>query len=222
MKPLNGPRREPASGGRPSELIVLLHGVGADGNDLIALAPAFAPSLPGARFVAPNAPQPYDMAPFGHQWFSLRDFDMARMAAGVTAAAPVLDRFLDQELSDAGLTDRDLALVGFSQGTMMALHVALRRERAAAAVVGFSGALLASERLGEEITARPPVLLIHGEADPVVPVQALHMAVAALNAADVPVRGIVRPGLGHGIDPDGLAHALAFLNSSFAEARAMR
>jgi phospholipase/carboxylesterase len=220
MKSLSGPRREPASGGEPAELVVLLHGVGADGNDLIALAPAVASSLPGARFVAPNAPEPYDMAPFGHQWFSLRDFDPGRMAAGASAAAPLLDRFIDDELAAAGLTDEDLAIVGFSQGTMMALHVALRRKRPPAAVVGFSGALLAPDRLASEITVRPPVLLIHGEADPVVPAQALQRAMTTLEAAGVPVRGVVRPGLGHGIDPEGLGAALAFLTDSFAAARA--
>ncbi|HET8728087.1 MAG TPA: alpha/beta fold hydrolase, partial [Alphaproteobacteria bacterium] len=151
----------PASGGAPRRLVLLLHGLGADGRDLIGLAPHWAPYLPDAEFLAPDAPDPCDMAPFGYQWFSLQEHTPARLEAGVRAAAGPLDAFIDQALAERGLTDADLALVGFSQGTMMALHVALRRKQPCAAIVGYSGALVAPETLAAEIGARPPVLLVH-------------------------------------------------------------
>src|SRR3546814_20403913 len=136
---LSGPSRPPASGGRPRKLVVLLHGVGADGNDLIGLGPHWAQHLPDAEFLAPNAPDPCDMAPWGYQWFSLQDRAMSRLEAGVRAASGALDAFLDQALAARGLTDRDLALVGFTPGTMMALHVGPRRPRAPHGIAGIVG-----------------------------------------------------------------------------------
>lgn len=212
MKTLDGPRRAPASGSQAKQLVVLLHGVGADGQDLIGLAPALAPALPDAAFVAPDAPEPYDMAPFGRQWFSLSDRDPGAMLAGARRAGAALDAFLDGELQAQGLADSALVLAGFSQGTMMALHVGLRRPRPPAALIGFSGALLGAAQLADEIVSRPPVFLAHGDQDPVVPVRALHGAVAALEALDVPVTWSLRRGVAHGIDPGGLAEALRFLN----------
>src|SRR5919106_4076705 len=154
MSRLSGPRVAPRTGGAPRQLVVLLHGVGADGNDLIELAPALARSLPHAAFVAPDAPEPCDMAPFGRQWFSLRDRRPAALLAGVQACAPMLDAFLDAELQRHQLGPHQLALVGFSQGTMLALYLALRRVPALAAVLGYSGALLGAERLPAEIAAK--------------------------------------------------------------------
>ncbi len=213
---LDGPRYGPASGQAPKQLVVLLHGLGADGNDLISLAPYFAQVLPEAAFVSPHAPFPCDMAPFGRQWFSLQERTLETMLGGVRMAAPVLDGFLDAELEKAGLTAEGLALVGFSQGTMMALHVGLRREAGPKAIVAFSGALLAPELLPEEIASRPPVLLVHGAADEVVPAQSLPAAVAALEANQVPVTHELRPGLGHSIDERGLQLAMGFLAEAFA------
>jgi phospholipase/carboxylesterase len=215
---LSGPRLPPRQPGPPRQLVVLLHGVGADGNDLIELAPALALRLPHAAFVAPDGPEPCDMAPFGRQWFSLRDRRPATLLAGVRASLPVLNSFLDTELRDAGLGPRQLALVGFSQGTMLALYAALRRVPAIAAVVGYSGALLGAERLPAELVSRPPVFLVHGDADEIVPVQALHAAVQGLQAAEVPVQWAVRRGLGHGIDPATIEHAAAFLAAAFDDA----
>ena len=192
---LDGPKFGPAAGGRPQSLVLLLHGLGADGNDLISLAPYWAQLLPNTEFVSPHAPFPCDMAPYGRQWFSLQDRTPAMMLAGVQAVAPALDGYVDEVLAEAALGDDRLVFVGFSQGTMMSLHVAPRRANAAAGIVGFSGALLAPERLAAEAASKPPTLLIHGDADPIVPFQAMTAAEQALRAAGVDVRTERRPGL---------------------------
>lgn len=220
--PLAGPVVPPAAGGPPKQLVVMLHGVGANGHDLIGLAPYFAQALPDAEFVAPHAPFPCDMAAFGHQWFSLAERTPGAIAAGVRAAAPLLSRFLDAELDRRRLTDDALALVGFSQGTMMALHVAPRRPHRCAGVLGYSGLLAAPEALAAEVTARPPVLLVHGEQDEVLPAVAMPMAAAALEAAGVPVQTHLRPGLGHGIDEPGILLGMRFLAQSLRPDRLMR
>ena len=219
---LTGPSASPASGGPARQLVVLLHGVGADGADLLELAPLLAEALPDAAFVAPDAPYPCDMAPFGRQWFSLLDRSTPVMAAGLRAVAPLVDAFLDRQLAERNLTDDALALIGFSQGTMTALHVALRRARRPAAMVGFSGALLEPERLAGEIRSRPPVLLIHGDADEVVNPACLAAAESGLTAVGVPVLAQMRPGLDHGIDGPGIAAAAAFLRQCFGLAATVR
>ncbi|MFQ5784428.1 MAG: alpha/beta hydrolase [Alphaproteobacteria bacterium] len=211
---ISGPARPPASGGAADALVVLLHGWGADGGDLIGLAPEWARALPGARFVSPHAPYVCDENPMGRQWFGFRDRDPAVIAAGAAGAAAIIDRFLDDALADAGLVADRLALVGFSQGAMMALYVALRRARACAAVVGYSGALIGAETLANDLRSRPPVLLAHGDADPVVPFESLGAAVAALGAHQIPVRWHVARGVGHGIDAEGLALGGEFLRNA--------
>ena len=213
---LDGPRFGPAQAadGRPKELVILLHGLGADGNDLISLAPLFAQVLPGAAFVAPNAPFPCDMAPFGRQWFSFQDRAPEAVLAGVRAAAPHLGAFIDTELERAGLPDERLALIGFSQGTMMALHVALRRAQACAAVIGYSGALVAPQLLAEEVRSRPPILLTHGDADEIVPFSSMAAAEQALRENGMLVHSEPRPGLGHGIDETGLQLGAAMLQQT--------
>ena len=208
---LDGPGFGPAAGGRARSLVVLLHGLGADGHDLIQLAPHWAELLPSTAFVSPHAPFPCDMAPYGRQWFSLQDRDPHRIRSGVAAAAPILDAFLDATLEAHRLDDSALALVGFSQGTMMSLHVAPRRARAIAGVVGFSGALVGAEDLATELRSTPPVLLVHGDADQVVPFSAMAAAQSALSAAGVEVTTERRPGLPHSIDEVGLEKAAAFL-----------
>lgn len=216
MPTLSGPQWGPAAGGPPASLIVLLHGVGADGHDLIELAPLLAPLLPQTRFIAPDAPEPCDLAPFGRQWFSLADRRPEALLAGVARAAPVLDAYLDGLLAQYGLTADRLALLGFSQGTMLALHAAPRRPAPLAAVLGYSGALIDDGRLAAEHRSAPPVLLIHGDADEIVPVAALPAAVAALQAAGIAVEWSVRPGLGHGLDPEGIAAGGRFLAAHLA------
>jgi phospholipase/carboxylesterase len=216
MAKLTGPMLSPRAGGPPRQIVVLLHGLGADGQDLIGLAPMLAEHLPAALFIAPDAPQPCDMAPYGRQWFSFQDQRPAAMLAGVRRAAPLLDELLDELLARHRLDAGRLALVGFSQGTMLALHTALRRTPPVAVVLGFSGALLGAEELRREVRARPPVMLIHGDADEVVPVEALFMAVEGLQAAEVPVQWILRPGLPHSVDPFGIEAGGKFLRSLLA------
>jgi phospholipase/carboxylesterase len=197
---LDGPRIEPR--GAPAALVVLLHGYGANGDDLIALAQGWRGRLPQAAFVAPNAPEEIPGMPGALQWFPLTLRDPSERWRGVVAARPGLDRFLDAELARYGLADDRLALVGFSQGTMLALHAGLRRRTAPAAIVGYSGLLAGPEHLGE-IAVRPPVLLVHGAEDDLIPVDALHIAREQLAQAGVPIEWHVREGLGHAIDPVG-------------------
>ncbi|WP_135469879.1 alpha/beta hydrolase [Crenalkalicoccus roseus] len=218
MPRLEGPRFGPVAGGAPRQLVVLLHGVGADGADLIGLAPRWAETLPHAAFLAPDAPMPCDMAGFGRQWFSLADRDPERLAQGVRGVAPVVEALLRAELGRLGLPASALALMGFSQGAMTALHVGLRGGVSPAVILAYSGALLAPQRLAAEIRARPPVLLVHGEADEVVPAWAGRFAESALREAGVPVESLFLPGLGHGVDEAGLAAGARMLRRAFAPA----
>jgi phospholipase/carboxylesterase len=208
---LSGPLHPPHSGGAPRRLVILLHGLGADGNDLIGLAPYWAPLLPDAEFVSPNAPFPCDMAPYGYQWMSARDPSPEARTAGARAAAAFLDAFIDEALAQRGLTESELALVGFSQGTMMSLFVGPRRERQLAGIVGFSGRLVAPELLQAELRTRPPMLLIHGTDDPVVSFDCLAEAETALTAAGVPVETLSCVGVEHSIDAEGLQRGGQFL-----------
>ena len=212
---LTGPSRGPASQGPAKQLVVLLHGVGADGADLIELAPDLSRALPDATFIAPDAPFPCDMAPYGRQWFSLQDRSPAAMAAGVRHAAPILNQFLDRQLAERGLSDEDLVLVGFSQGAMMSLFTALRRPKAAAAVIAYSGALVDEETLGAEIASNPPILLVHGDEDAVVEPGCLYHAAAILNRYNLSVTASMFSGLGHSIDGQAIEAAISFLNDIF-------
>jgi len=227
---LDGPRHPQARGEKPKQLVVLLHGYGADGQDLIGLAPYLARTLPDAAFVAPHAPEPCDMSPMGRQWFAINLDDPARasgdpeqmvqrygaMGARADEVAPMVHEFLDRERDRHGLSDQDIALIGFSQGTMLALHVGLRRAAPLAGIVGFSGALLGGETLAQEITSPTPVQLIHGDQDEMVPALAMFHALGALGRAGLPVGFHVSNGTGHGIAPDGIEVATSFLTSVFS------
>jgi phospholipase/carboxylesterase len=215
MAELDGPRVAPRSG-TAKQLVVFLHGYGADGNDLIDIGRAWATLLPDAAFVSPHAPRPCGQAPTGREWFPLTFRDPGERWAGVNMAAPALDAFLDAELERLGLPPSALALVGFSQGTMMALHVGLRRPIPPAAIVGYSGMLALPENIdpagfAAEIKSRPPVLLVHGDQDPLIPVQALFHAAQSLAALEVPTEWHISPGIGHGIDQEGLRQGGEFL-----------
>jgi phospholipase/carboxylesterase len=211
MRALEGPRRGPR-GSRVSSLVVLLHGYGASGDDLIGLADAWQVVLPETVFIAPHAPEclPYP-GYVGYQWFPLTIRDPGETWRGVCAASPALDRFLDVELARYRVDARRLALVGFSQGTMLALHVGLRRGTDPAAIVGYSGVIAGPEHVERDIKARPPVQLIHGDQDDVIPLEALHITREALARVGIPVEWHIRSGLGHGIDPVGLELGGAFL-----------
>jgi phospholipase/carboxylesterase len=205
---LTGPSAVYPEGATPKRLVVLLHGLGADGNDLFGLVPALAPVLPETAFISPDAPFPCDMAPYGRQWFSLQTRTAATILAGVRASASILDGFLDEMLAQYGLDDGKLALIGFSQGTMMSLYVGPRRAKRIAGIVGYSGRLVGDT---SEFRSKPPMLLVHGDADQVVPPDSLPLAIAALEQAGVPVEAVTRPGLGHGIDEEGLRRGRDFL-----------
>jgi phospholipase/carboxylesterase len=214
---LDGPRIDPP--GTAAALVVLLHGYGANGDDLIGLAEGWRRWLPQAAFVAPNAPEEIPGMPGALQWFPLTFRDPGERWRGVVAARPKLDRFLDRELARHRLSADRLVLVGFSQGTMLALHVGLRRSAAPSAIVGYSGLLAGPEHL-REIVARPPVLLIHGAEDDLIPVDALHIAREQLAAAGVAVEWHLRERVGHGIDPEGQWLAGHFMAQVLAPAPA--
>jgi phospholipase/carboxylesterase len=213
---MDGPRIDPAGKGPAKSLVVFLHGYGADGNDLIDIGRIWAPQLPETAFVSPHAPEPCAEAPVGRQWFPLAGVDPLKLRAGVLHAAPALDAFLDAELARHKLTDDRLALVGFSQGTMMALHVAARRPKAMAGVVGYSGLLPGPEFLKDEVKQKPPILLIHGDADPLIPSLALYAAARVLGDAGFQAEWHMRPGLEHGIDQEGLDLGVGFLKRVLA------
>lgn len=194
--------------------VVFLHGYGADGADLLGLADPLSPHLPNTAFYAPDAPERSVNNPFGYQWFPIPWLDgstevQARDSMGRSITA--VNAFLDRVLADEGIGADRLVVIGFSQGTMMALHVLPRREAEVAGIVGFSGRLLTPEALAVEAVVKPPVLLIHGDADPVVPFEDMGIAGQALEAAGFTVYGHVMKGTGHGISPDGLSVALSFL-----------
>jgi phospholipase/carboxylesterase len=215
MIKLDGPSFGPQAGGQPRHLLVLLHGYGADGNDLIGLAPVLAPIMPDVVFHAPNAPYPCEGNPFGYQWFGISRLDPVLTLAGVRSAAPLVEAFLDETMARYGLDESNTALVGFSQGTMMALHVGLRRAKPLAGIVGFSGMLAGPEILKDEIRTRPPILLAHGDADEMLPHVLTERAAEVLrwNGLDVGVH--IAPGVGHGINDSALSHAARFLLQVF-------
>jgi phospholipase/carboxylesterase len=205
-------KRKGSASGKDSSVVVFVHGYGADGGDLLGLADPLAPHLPDTAFIAPDAPERSVMNPMGFQWFPIPWLDGSTDAAaaeGLARSAKLLDDFIDQVLADEGLTPDCLVLFGFSQGTMMSFHIATRRKDPIAGIVGFSGRLVAPERLEEEMLSMPPVLLVHGDADDVVPFQEMQNAGQTLQEAGFAVYGHVMKGTGHGIAPDGLSVALA-------------
>ena len=216
---LNAERRAPLSGETRS-VVVFLHGYGANGADLLGLADPLGEHLPDTLFVAPDAPESCAGAPFGYQWFPIPWSDKSseeEAARGMQAAASDLNAFLDALLVDEDLLPEQMVLFGFSQGTMMSLHVAPRREDPLAGIVAFSGRLLQPEVLPDETISRMPVLLVHGDADDVVPVQSLPQAAQALqDAGFTDVFAHIMKGTAHGIAPDGLSVALAFMRDKLS------
>ncbi|MFD1344772.1 alpha/beta hydrolase [Litorisediminicola beolgyonensis] len=211
---LQAGRKEPLSGETRS-VVVFLHGYGANGADLLGLADPLGEHLPDTLFVAPDAPEACAGAPFGFQWFPIPWIDgssQEEAEAGLLKAADDLNAFLDALMVDEDVLPEQVVLFGFSQGTMMSLHVAPRREDEVAGIVAFSGRLLQPELLEDQAVSRPPVLLVHGDMDDVVPPQSLPEAAEALQKAGwKEVYAHVMKGTAHGIAPDGLSVALAFM-----------
>ena len=203
-KIVNGSSLQPLSGGSPKHIVLLLHGYGSSGADLITLAPHWQRDLPDALFLAPNAPQRLSNLSSGYQWWPLSAFTPQALASGAASAAPAIETFIERKLHQYELTETNLAIIGFSQGTMMALHVGLRRPHRVAAIVGYSGMLTGGHELSHLPIAKPPVLLVHGSADPVVPVAALHAAKTELEHLGIDVTTHISPGVGHSVDPVGL------------------
>lgn len=218
MQKLSGPMLPPATGGMPRQLVVLLHGYGADGNDLIDLGRYWAQLLPEALFVSPNAPEPCAENPFGYQWFALDLDRTVSRITGVPKSRDVLAGFLADLWAQTGLGPRDTFLVGFSQGAMMALHVGLSLEEPVLGIVSFSGALIPPEGFTRGVLAHPPVCLVHGDMDQVVDPDLSRQAAEALSAAGHDVSYCVSPGTAHGIAPDGLEFATGFLLARLAAA----
>lgn len=221
MTMINGPRL-PSRSGTTRQLVVFLHGYGADGNDLIDLGRQWAQLLPDAAFVSPHAPEACGMSPMGRQWFALTMRDPGERWRGVVKARPTLDDFLDAELGKLNLDESALALVGFSQGAMMALHVGLRRNRAPASIIAYSGALVGPEHLAEATArgvggAAPRILMTHGDQDEVIPVDALFEGSEALAKANIPCEFHLSMGVGHGIDGGGLTHGALFVAAGFGQ-----
>ncbi|WP_207102073.1 alpha/beta hydrolase [Paracoccus shandongensis] len=211
MTALKSARKGPP---KADAVVVFLHGYGADGADLLGLADPLSPHLPGVAFHAPDAPERSVNNPFGYQWFPIPWLDGSTEAQAKEAmgrSVSLLNEWLDKVLADEGLTADRMVVVGFSQGTMMALHVLPRREQAVAGIIGFSGRLLAPDLLAAEARVKPPVLLLHGDQDPMVPFQDMQLAGEALEKAGFTVYGHVMKGTGHGISPDGLSVALSFV-----------
>lgn len=203
-KIVNGSSLQPLSGGSPKQIVLLLHGYGSNGGDLISLAPHWQRDLPDALFLAPNAPQRLGSLAAGFQWWPLSAFTPQALASGASSAAPAVKAFIDRKLDQYGLTEAKLAIVGFSQGTMMALHVGLRRTHQVAAIVGYSGMLTGAPELAHLPITKPPVLLVHGSADPIVSVASVHAAKSELERLGIDVTAHISTGVGHTVDPVGL------------------
>ncbi|RKQ94250.1 alpha/beta hydrolase [Maricaulis maris] len=215
-RPIDGPRLAPRDGSTPKKLVIFLHGYGSNGKDLIGLGQHWARDLPHVQWVSPNAPDPVPGAPDGYQWFPISNLDPQRIEAGAATAWPIVDAFIDQELTRYGLTESDLVLCGFSQGTMLSLATGLRRERPIAGIMGFSGALPGGERLKEEVRSKPPIMLVHGDQDQVLPLGFMFDALENLAAAGHGAQWHISQGLPHSIGEDGLDIGKRFIGNALA------
>jgi len=208
---LSGPMLPPKSGAAPRQLMLLLHGYGADGADIIGLGQEWRELWPDMLFVAPNAPDRCDVNSAGYQWFPLSPDPISGRIAGAAQARPVLINFLIDLWAQTKLGPRDTVICGFSQGAMMALHIGTSLDGALIGIVAFSGALIPPEGFGNGRFAKPPVALVHGELDGVVNPELSRESAQVLADAGFEVRLHISPGIGHGIAPDGLAFATQFL-----------
>lgn len=217
-KTLSGPMLAPKSGRLPKQIVVLLHGYGSDGNDLIALGAHWQQVMPDALFVSPDAPDPCAENPFGYQWFPLNLERTISRVSGAPLAREVIVNFFIDLWSQTGLTARDTFLVGFSQGAMMALHVGLSLDERLLGIVAFSGALIPPEGFDAGHLAMPAICLIHGDLDQVVDPQLSQDASVQLQSHGYDVSYHVSMGTAHGIAPDGLDFATSFMLAQLAAA----
>jgi len=210
-------RIAPAAGGAPAHVVIILHGLGDSGHGLLSLGESWKAALPDTEFLCPDAPFPFDGMPMpeARQWFALRQFTLQEMNDGAKLAAPYLNNFIDTILETRGLPPEKLALVGFSQGTLMSLYVGPRRERPVAGILGYSGLLVGSSTLEMEMKSKPPIMLVHGTADDVVPFAAMEPSADVLRKAGIEVETVTCEGTGHGIDARGISAGLAFLQRVF-------
>ena len=212
---ITGPELPNKSGGKPKQLILFLHGVGADGDDLIDLAQNFHAQFPDAYFLSPNAPDLYDRAPFGYQWFSLKDMSEQALLKGLNDATPHLEKFVDHQLKRFGLTEKDLAVIGFSQGCMLALHAFPRRQKPVALVAGLSGTIVAPYLLEKELKSKPSILLMHGEQDQVIQIKFMRLGAQTLKTLGFDIKTYVYPSLGHSINQNEIEEITTALKEKF-------
>ena len=208
---LSGPEAAPASGGPAKQLIIFVHGYGANGEDLISLSRYYAQVSPDAAFISPDAPYRCDGAPMGFQWYDVWMKDPAERLAAIRSSGEIFDNFVAGQLARHGLSEDKLVLIGFSQGTMMSLFTAPRRENAIAGIVGYSGRMESPDTLKAEIRSKPPVVMVHGDSDELLAVSEMETAAATLRDCGVEIDTHIRPGLGHGIDEEGIRVGLAFV-----------
>ena len=208
---LSGPEAAPASGGPAKQLIIFVHGYGANGEDLISLSRYYAQVAPDAAFISPDAPYRCDGAPMGFQWYDVWMKDPAERLAAIRSTGEIFDNFVTGQLARHGLSEDKLVLIGFSQGTMMSLFTAPRRENAIAGIVGYSGRMESPDTLKAEIRSKPPVVMVHGDSDELLAVSEMETAAATLRDCGVEIDTHIRPGLGHGIDEEGIRVGLAFV-----------
>jgi phospholipase/carboxylesterase len=210
---ISGPIIEPSSGNSPKQMIIFVHGYGADGNDLISLANYFQSTLPEAIFLSPHAPEACSMNPSGYQWFDLTSTDPAVLWSKILVAADHLNEFIDSKLLEYNIAEENLALIGFSQGTMMSLHVSLRRKNTMAAVLGYSGRLIGADLLKDDLISKPSIYLIHGDQDPMVPYQESLTAEKVLKEYSIDIKTHISEHTQHSIAEDGLRIGVDFLAS---------
>jgi phospholipase/carboxylesterase len=208
---LSGPEAAPASGGPAKQLIIFVHGYGANGEDLISLSRYYAQVSPDAAFISPDAPYRCDGAPMSFQWYDVWMKDPAERLAAIRSTGEIFDNFVTGQLAVHGLSEDKLVLIGFSQGTMMSLFTAPRRENAIAGIVGYSGRMESPDTLKAEIRSKPPVVMVHGDSDELLAVSEMETAAATLRDCGVEIDTHIRPGLGHGIDEEGIRVGLAFV-----------
>lgn len=206
----------PDNGAAPKKLVFLLHGLGSSAQDLMGLVPYWKDKLKDVAFISPNAPEPCDMAPIGFQWFSLQDRGQEAMIEGLKTAQNKINSFIDAQLEAFSLTDKDFGVVGFSQGTMLALFAMPRRPKPCACVLGYSGALFDDGILQNkpETLSKPPIMLVHGTDDDVVAFSAFQDSGTILNSVGFDVQGLACKGLGHSIDENGLTQGGVFLTQN--------